>query len=73
MFFSILMFQRKPITLAMAATNMEYYWGKLLYTRVLERFFHAIQSVTLQVIKAGHENGLGMRLISDAATESVSP
>ena len=38
---SILMFQRKPITLAMAATNMESHRGKLLYTRVQERFFEA--------------------------------
>jgi len=35
---SILMFERKPITLVMAATNMECHRGKLLYTRVLERY-----------------------------------
>jgi len=32
-------------------------------TNVLERFFHAIQSVTLQAIKVGHENGLEIRLM----------
>jgi len=50
-------------SIAMAATNMECHRRKLLNARVLERFFHAIQSVTLQAIKAGHENGLGMRLM----------
>jgi len=34
---------------------MECRQRKLLYTPVLERFFHAIQSVTLQTIKPGHE------------------
>jgi len=44
----------------MAAMNIECQQGVIV---VLERLFHAIQSVTLQAIKTGHENGLGMRLM----------
>jgi len=56
------MFQRKPITLAMAATNMEYHQGaNIVYTSIGEKL--SCHSICHTATKAGHEDGLGMRLM----------
>jgi len=58
------MFQRKPMTLAKAATNMEYHQGAIIvYTSIGEELSCHLLCHSARKIKAGHENGLGMRLM----------
>ena len=75
---SILMFQRKPITLAMAATNMEYHQGAIIiYTSIGEELSchsicHTASNQSLTWEWPGNEANEVMQQLNESVPDAQS-